>query len=205
MAKQLDFYIDSAGCTGCKTCQLACKDNKDLQVDVNFRRVYEYPGGSWQASGNTWTNSAYSCYFSIACNHCADPACIRVCPSGAMHKCDEDGPVVVDKKICIGCKSCAMACPYGAPQFDRRKGHIAQCNGCHERVSEGKKPVCVDACPLHALDIGLIDELLAKCGALASVEPLPDARFAASRSSLSPTPRPATAGTKIGFSLIRKR
>ena len=139
MGKQYGFYIDSAKCTGCKTCQLACKDYKDLQVDVSFRRVYEYTGGSWQADGNAWNNSVFAYYLSIACNHCADPACTKVCPSGAMHKRAEDGLVAVNEDVCIGCKSCAMACPYGAPQYDPRKGHMTKCNGCNERVAEGKK------------------------------------------------------------------
>lgn len=144
MAKQYGFYINSAKCTGCKTCQLACKDFKDLPVDVNFRRVYEYAGGSWQADGNTWTNNVFAYYLSVACNHCADPACTKVCPSGAMHKRGEDGLVVVNEEVCIGCKSCAMACPYGAPQYDARKGHMTKCDGCYQRVAEGLNPVCVD-------------------------------------------------------------
>ena len=199
MTKQYGFHVDSAKCTGCKTCQLSCKDYKDLRADVNFRRVYEYTGGSWQAAGDTWTHSVFSYYLSISCNHCADPACTRVCPTGAMHQRDEDGLVVVNEDICIGCKSCRMACPYNAPQYDPCKGHMTKCNGCHERLAEGMNPICVEACPLRALDFGPIDELRAIYGALAAVAPLPDAGFTEPRIVIKPNPNARPAGDRSGF------
>ena len=100
----------------------------------------------------------------------------QVCPSGAMHK-REDGFVVVNEEVCIGCRYCHMACPYGAPQYNADKGHMTKCDGCHERVAEGKKPICVESCPLRALDFGPIAELRAKHGQLAAVAPLPSAHF----------------------------
>lgn len=198
MAEQLGFYIDSEKCTGCKTCQLACKDYKDLRTDVNFRRVYEYTGGSWQALGNTWTSSVFSYYLSIACNHCEDPVCVLVCPSGAMHKRGEDGLVAVNEEICIGCKSCRMACPYDAPQYDARKGHMTKCNGCYERIAEGLKPVCVEACPLRALDFGPIGYLRVEYGELASVAPLPAVEFTAPSIAINPSPNARPTGDRSG-------
>jgi Fe-S-cluster-containing dehydrogenase component len=59
-----------------------------------------------------------------------------------MHK-REDGFVVVDEDVCIGCRYCHMACPYGAPQYNAAKGHMTKCDGCHSRVADGKKPICV--------------------------------------------------------------
>ncbi|HFK4510014.1 TPA: 4Fe-4S dicluster domain-containing protein, partial [Klebsiella aerogenes] len=104
------------------------------------------------------------------------PACTKVCPSGAMHK-REDGFVVVNEEVCIGCRYCHMACPYGAPQYNAAKGHMTKCDGCHERVAQGKKPICVESCPLRALDFGPITELREKHGQLAAVAPLPSAHF----------------------------
>ncbi len=113
MTTQYGFFIDSSRCTGCKTCELACKDFKDLGPEVSFRRIYEYAGGDWQEDNGVWHQNVFAYYLSISCNHCDDPACTKVCPSGAMHK-REDGFVVVDEDVCIGCRYCHMACPYGA-------------------------------------------------------------------------------------------
>lgn len=137
MNAQYGFFIDSARCTGCKTCELACKDYKNLTPDVSFRRIYEYAGGDWQEDNGVWQQNVFAYYLSIACNHCADPACTKVCPSGAMHKRD-DGFVVVNEEVCIGCRYCHMACPYGAPQYNAAKGHMTKCDGCYDRVAEGK-------------------------------------------------------------------
>jgi anaerobic dimethyl sulfoxide reductase subunit B (iron-sulfur subunit) len=199
MTAQYGFFVDSAKCTGCKTCQVACKDYKDLRADVNFRRVYEYTGGSWQATGGAWTNSVFSYYLSIACNHCADPICTRVCPSGAMHKRAGDGLVAVNEDVCIGCKSCSLACPYDAPQYDPRKGQMTKCNGCYERLDEGLKPICVEACPLRALDFGPVEELQAKYGDLGSVAPLPAAGFTSPILVIKPNPNARPTGDCSGF------
>ena len=198
MTRQYGFHIDSAKCTGCKTCQLACKDYKNLAADVNFRRVYEYTGGTWQESGGAWRNNVFSYYLSISCNHCEDPACTRVCPTGAMHKRESDGLVAVNEDICIGCKSCQMACPYGAPQFDPRKGNMTKCNGCYERLAEGLQPVCVEACPLRALEFGPIDELRAKYGELAAIAPLPDAHYTTPSIVITPSPNGRPTGDSSG-------
>lgn len=173
---QYGFYIDLTRCTGCKTCQVSCKDNKSSPEGVNFRRVYEYAGGNWvQGENNSWQQNIFAYYLSVSCNHCADPACTKVCPSGAMHKRETDGLVVVDTDVCIGCKYCDMACPYGAPQYDEQKGHMTKCDGCFDRLAIGKNPICVDACPLRAIEFGPIDELREKYGDLADVAPLPNA------------------------------
>lgn len=78
MTTQYGFYIDSSRCTGCKTCELACKDFKNLTPDVSFRRIYEYAGGDWQEDNGVYHQNVFAYYLSISCNHCSDPACKSV-------------------------------------------------------------------------------------------------------------------------------
>lgn len=172
--KQYGFYVDSSKCTGCKTCQVSCKDEKDLDVGPKYRRVYEYGGGNWLKIGDIWKSNVFSYYLSISCNHCSVPTCVEGCPTGAMHKRPEDGLVVVNQSICIGCRTCEMRCPYGAPQFDFQKKLMSKCDGCYERVAEGLMPVCVDSCPQRALDFGEMNTLREKYGNGDQVAPLPD-------------------------------
>lgn len=185
---QYAFYFDSSRCTGCKTCELACKDFKDLDKTVAFRKVYDYEGGSWQVNGNgTATTNAYVYHVSMSCNHCDNPACVHVCPTGAMHKDEKTGLVSVDADRCIGCGYCHMACPYNAPKVDRKVGHSVKCDGCAERIAAGKKPVCVGACPLRALDFGTVEEMSAR-GQRAEIAPLPEASYTKPNLYIQSTP-----------------
>ena len=172
--KQYGFFVDSVKCTGCKTCSVSCKDEKDQDIGPKFRRVYEYGGGIWKKDGNTWTQDVFNYYLSISCNHCDEPTCVAGCPTGAMHKRKEDGLVVVNQDACVGCRYCEMRCPYGAPQFDAEKKVMSKCDGCFERVAEGKKPVCVDSCPQRALDFDEIQVLRERYGQQNAIAPLPN-------------------------------
>ena len=140
--KQLGFYIDAAKCTGCKTCVVACKDAHDLPVGMNLRKVIEYAGGDWRQDRMTgaWHQDVFAYYLSIACNHCEDPACVKVCPTKAHFKRKEDGLVVIDREKCIGCGACAAACPYGAPQLDVKAKKMLKCDGCLDRLEKGLAP-----------------------------------------------------------------
>jgi Fe-S-cluster-containing dehydrogenase component len=85
-----------------------------------------------------------------ACLHCASPACVEACPTGAMHK-RADGLVLSDPDLCIGCQTCAIACPFGVPQLNPGTGKICKCDGCAARVDQGLTPACVLTCPTEAL------------------------------------------------------
>jgi len=173
--KQLGFHLDQGGCTGCKACQIACKDKNDLPVGISWRRVAEYSGGGWSQdeSLGTFKPNVFTYYTSVACNHCEDPICVRVCPTQAMHK-GPDGIVSVDPTVCIGCRYCEWACPYGAPQFSAEKGVMTKCNFCEDYLAQGRDPACVAACPSRVLHFGEIGELRKTYGDTADVEPLPD-------------------------------
>lgn len=175
VAKQLGFYIDQQYCTGCKACQVACKDKNDLPLGVTWRRVVEYSGGSWSTDpqAGTFTPNVFTYYTSISCNHCEDPICVKVCPTTAMHK-GEDGIVSVDPDKCVGCRFCEWACPYSAPQFNPEAGVMSKCDFCADYLAEGKDPACVAACPSRVLKFGEIEDLRAEYGDRADIAPLPD-------------------------------
>lgn len=168
------FFFDSSRCTGCRTCMMACMDYHDLPAGRKYRRVIDFEGGQTTLNADgTVSTSAFCYHVSLACNHCNSPACIHVCPTGAMHK-DENALVWVDTHRCIGCGYCTIACPYHAPSIDPNLNQSSKCDGCTTRVSQGLAPICVEACPLRALDFGETAELHARHpGSVSSVVPLP--------------------------------
>lgn len=195
------FFFDASRCTGCKTCELACKDYKKLPVDYTYRRVFDYEGGTWnQADEHTWTHDVFSYHISIACNHCEKPACTKVCPTTAMHKDPETQLVIVDANKCIGCGYCELACPYGAPHVDREIGHSVKCDGCMTRTKAGQKPICVEACPLRALDFGPEEEIEKNHKEIdgSSVAPLPDMSYTMPYLYIKPCKSSRPAGDKEG-------
>ncbi len=170
---QYGFHFNGLRCTGCKTCMRACKDYHDLPFSIAFRQVYELAGGGWTVDGTGCpVQDVFAYYVSVGCNHCANPVCMRVCPTGAMHK-NDGGLVTVDERRCIGCGYCALSCPYRAPKVDREAGHSVKCDGCAERVAAGEQPICVEACPLRALDFGPVEELRERFGSESDLRPLP--------------------------------
>lgn len=175
---QYGFAFLGDYCSGCKTCMLACKDRFDLATNIAYRKVYEMGGGETILDESGMIRSTvFGYYVSVSCNHCADPACTKVCPTGAMNKDEDTGLVTVDTHRCIGCGYCAMSCPYKCPTVDREKGHSVKCTGCIDRVVKGENPVCVDACPQRALDFGEISALRDTYGDIDEIAPLPEARF----------------------------
>ena len=171
---QMAFYFDGTRCTGCKTCQMACKDYKDLSVGLSYRHVYEVTiGDTTKDADGAVTTTCVSYPLSMSCNHCDSPICFEKCPQSAIIKDADTGLMSIDEEKCIGCGTCAIVCPYNAPKVDEEKKKAVRCNGCAERVAAGEKPVCVEACPARALDFGPVEDM-AKLGERAAIAPLPD-------------------------------
>jgi anaerobic dimethyl sulfoxide reductase subunit B len=155
---QHGFYYDMTVCTGCKTCQIACKDVNNLEVGTFFRKVYSFEGGEFP--------KPWAFKLSIACNHCANPKCVENCPTGAMYKRPEDGVVIHRPEKCVGCRMCLWSCPYGAPQYIEKTGKAGKCDARAKLTAQGENPACVDACQMRALQFGDIKELRKKYGEL---------------------------------------
>ena len=152
----LGFYVDLQRCIGCRTCQVACKDRRDLQsAGPRPRRVDSFECGTYP--------DVSLFHLALSCNHCDEPACVAGCPTAAMHKAD-DGTVQYDADRCVVCRNCMTVCPYGAPQHDEDANLIAKCDACKALRDAGRNPVCVDACPMRAIEFGELDELRAAHG-----------------------------------------
>jgi anaerobic dimethyl sulfoxide reductase subunit B (iron-sulfur subunit) len=178
MALQKAFYFDASACTGCKACQVACKDKNNLPIGTLFRRVFHYGGGSWAVeNGFQVPNNVFAYSVSAACMHCQNPPCMEVCPAAAISK-TADGIVLIDQDKCIGCRYCQWACPYGAPQFREDLGVMTKCDFCQDLQAQGQAPACVAICPQRALLHGDLADLRAQYGAVNDIEPLPDPTIA---------------------------
>jgi anaerobic dimethyl sulfoxide reductase subunit B (iron-sulfur subunit) len=119
--------------------------------------------------------SPFVAYLCSTCYQCASPPCALACPANAITKRETDGIVVVDREKCLGNKECRMlclnACPWKAPQFGLEEGaRMQKCDFCLKRLEQGKQPICVEACPMYALDVGPFDELKAKYGDIVEAE-----------------------------------
>lgn len=194
------FFLDTSACTGCKACQIACKDKNDLPVGVLWRRVVEIEGGEWLPRGEAWLTSVFTYFVSASCMHCELPICAEVCPTQAITQ-REDGIVTIDPRRCMGCRYCEMACPYRAPQFDTAQGVMTKCNFCFDLIDAGKPPACVAACQMRVLHFGDVDELRAQHGEVDDIYPLPDPQLTKPALVLDPHPeavRGAKHGAKIG-------
>lgn len=191
MRRRLGFALDLEACIGCKACQVACKDKHGLAPGVLWRRVVEVAGGGWKRRGATWHDASVTYFVSVSCMHCEKPICVEVCPTKAMTQGD-DGIVFVDATRCMGCRYCAWACPYGAPQFDEAAGLMTKCDLCRDELDAGRDPACVAACPMRVLTVEMLDDDRRGDGTY----PLPPADLTEPRTVLRPhrDVRPAAEG-----------
>ncbi|MGI5840199.1 MAG: 4Fe-4S dicluster domain-containing protein [bacterium] len=162
MSEQYGFFVDLTRCVGCRTCAVACRDWHSGGTESARREVKTFETGRFPA--------VTVCHLPLACCHCADPACRKVCPAGVFTKRQKDGAVIIDSAKCLGCRRCLAACPYGAPKYDPATSRITKCDMCAARLDAGSPPVCVEACPLRALAFGPLAELKQKYGGTDRVE-----------------------------------
>jgi len=155
------ILTDVTKCIGCRECVGACKEVNELPFDVP--RTWQKNDGLSAVNWTSILDKDEGHYVRKQCRHCIDPACVSVCPVGALQRTD-NGAVVYDSGKCLGCRYCMMACPYGIPRYDwdQPVPYVRKCTLCHDRVAEGKEPGCTEACPVEATIFGERDELLAE-------------------------------------------
>ncbi|MCI8424524.1 MAG: 4Fe-4S dicluster domain-containing protein [Adlercreutzia sp.] len=172
---RLSIAINLDRCVGCHTCSLACKMQNNVPEGLLWNRVLTENCDVVDGAEGTYPTLSRT-YLPLACQHCQNAACQRVCPTGATYK-DEMGRVEIDYAKCIGCRMCMAACPYNARVFNwqtpvritgadyggegvpaRERGMAEKCTLCKERTDKGDEPMCVVCCPAHARIFGDLDD-----------------------------------------------
>lgn len=174
---QLGMVIDTKACIGCNTCAVKCKVSNNVPNGIMWNRILTDGNGQVDTMSGTYPNCNLT-FYPVACQHCADPACVRACPVAATFKDDETGIVMQDPTKCIGCRICMAACPYnGVRSFnwedpahyyglktgdeyapEHVKHTVEKCILCSDRVKEGLDPVCIEVCPGRARYVGDLDD-----------------------------------------------
>lgn len=138
------IVTDLKKCVGCHSCELACAVSRSASKDL-FGAIRETPRPATRVRVTAISTQPVP----LQCQHCENAPCASVCPTHALYRMVADEPVLFKREICIGCSSCVLVCPFGA--IRRADGGImAKCNLCWDRLAEGKRPACIDACPTKA-------------------------------------------------------
>lgn len=172
---KLAIGVNLRRCIGCNTCALACKMQNNVPDGMLWNRVLTEGCDRFDSAEGVYPHLTRT-YLPLACQHCENPACERVCPTGATYK-DDKGRVEIDYDKCIGCRMCMAACPYNARTFnwndpvratgagygdarvpERTRGVMEKCTLCKERTDEGDEPMCVRCCPADARIFGDLDD-----------------------------------------------
>ncbi len=147
--EQYRFHFDMTQCIGCKCCVVACNEQNGNPAEINWRRVGEIEGGFYPDTQRF--------HLSMGCNHCLEASCLIGCPVEAYTKDPVTGIVLYSPETCIGCQYCTWNCSYGVPQYNPERGVVGKCDMCHGRLTEGREPACVNACPESAIRIEIVN------------------------------------------------
>jgi formate dehydrogenase iron-sulfur subunit len=157
--QQVGILVDITRCTGCQQCVDACAKTNH-QGDSQYLAQHSPDGLSAQRWASI-VESPQGGFVRKFCRHCLEPACVSVCPVGAMYRTPE-GAVLYDSEKCMGCRYCMMACPFGIPRYEWESAapQVQKCTFCYSRLKDGQLPSCVESCPEGVMEFGERDELL---------------------------------------------
>ena len=153
---RLTMAIDLNRCMNCKACNAACKEQNDVGIGYFWTWVDRKQSDKLEEDNGAPSHDFY--YLPMQCQHCDNPECVTVCPTGASHINEEDGTVQIDRDQCIGCGACLSACPYGCRYVDVDTSVAEKCDLCASITSEGGLPQCVSQCGGMARWYGDLDE-----------------------------------------------
>ncbi|MFH1176469.1 MAG: 4Fe-4S dicluster domain-containing protein [Acidobacteriota bacterium] len=145
------MMIELDKCIGCQACVTSCKERWDSGPGAARDWVMTFTHGSREAGDLSVT------FYPGLCNHCDDHPCTADCPTRATYL-NQQGIVVVDPDVCIGCGNCIPQCPYGARHADPQKGIVEKCNFCAPYVARGEAPACVATCLAECRHFGNLDD-----------------------------------------------
>jgi Fe-S-cluster-containing dehydrogenase component len=175
-ADAVGLLYDTTLCIGCKTCVVACQEANDLPPDTTgLGPMYNAPVDLSQRAKTViklYVADDERSYMKAQCMHCVDPACTTACMLGALKK-REFGIVSYDPDLCVGCRYCEVACPFGVPKFEWAKvaPKIVKCELCVHRLKAGLEPACTTVCPRHAVIYGKRADLLREAKRRIAAEP----------------------------------
>ena len=161
------MLYDTTLCIGCKACVVACREANNLPPDTSLDGIHDAPislDGGTKNIIKLYKEGPYRSFMKQQCMQCVDPACVSACMIGAFQK-REYGVITWEASLCIGCRYCQIACPYGIPKFEWDKANptIVKCELCKDRPGDKKfVPACCEVCPREAVIWGTRDELLAE-------------------------------------------
>ncbi len=161
----LGILYDSNLCIGCQACMTACKQANDMPVEFSGQqRIWDNPLDLSAKTLNIikmYEGEETTAFVKRQCLHCLEPGCASACPVSALEKDPTTGIVTYDKKACIGCRYCQVACPYNVPKFewDNPFPQIRKCELCHHLLAEDRYAACCESCPTGASLFGPVKDL----------------------------------------------